>query len=235
MNKKFLILFLIFLTPKNLLAAHNHGDDNSQIFHNFTVDAETGNSAKAFALDGWIGGDFNRLWLKAEKSNYKNYDATSEVQALYSRNVADFWDAQIGLRRDFSNVRSKENINFLTLGLRGLAPYFVDTDFNIFLSDEGDLSLRLQQQINLLITQKITVQPYFKTEFFANDVGNLTTKRGFSELELGITTLYKITPKLSPYISVLYNTKTFGTKNATQKNGGETSNFAGTVGIEIKF
>lgn len=76
MKKNFLTLFLVFLLPQNLFAATHHSDDHKQIFHSFALEAEAGrdnnDNAHGWDLDGWIGTDFDRLWLKSEKKLTEN-------------------------------------------------------------------------------------------------------------------------------------------------------------------
>ena len=241
MNKSFLILFLILSIQKSLFAANtiHHGDEHSQIFHAFTLEGDAGEAsdgkARAFDLSGWIGGDFNRLWLRSEQKTSGSYDKKSEVQALYSKNIAQFWDAQIGVRHDFSTDFLSQNVNYLTIGLEGLAPYFFETTAQIFTSDQGNFSARLKQEIDLLITQKLITQPYFEAEFFAQKVDKLEVKSGLAEIETGIVTRYEITRKFAPYFALRYHLKTFGTANLAKQNNDRVDNFIASVGIRLRF
>ena len=51
---------------------------------------------------GWYGGDYNRLWLKTEGEwrTTGERGGEAEIQALYGRLIAPFWDFQVGLRYD---------------------------------------------------------------------------------------------------------------------------------------
>lgn len=56
-----------------------------------------GPDALQFNGFGWLGGDYNRIWLKPEGT--KVYDGPWEdvdVQLLYGRLIAPFWDLQAG-------------------------------------------------------------------------------------------------------------------------------------------
>lgn len=239
MNKAFLFLFLVFFTTEEVFSATHHADDHPKIFHAFTLEAEAGRArdggAQGWDLDGWIGNDFDRLWLKSEKKSFGKYEKKSEVQALYSRNISQFWDAQFGVRHDFKTDFTSHSVNYLTLGLEGLAPYFFESDAHIFLSDEGNFSARLKQEIDILITQKLIFQPYFEADFFAQDVPKLEVESGLSELEVGALTRYEITRKFAPYFSLRYHCKTFGTANLAKKNGERVDNFIAAIGLRLKF
>lgn len=236
MKKFFLILFLI---PQPVFAATSHGGDHPQIFHAFTVETDIGGAkdggAQTFDLDGWIGNDYDRLWLKSEQKTFGEYDQKSEIQALYGKNISQFWDAQFGVRHDFRTDFSSQNVNYLTLGFEGLAPYFFETNAQIFLSDQGNYSARLKQEIDVLITQKLIMQPYFEAEFFAQNVPKLNVKSGLAEIEAGILTRYEITRKFAPYLALRYHTKTFNTANLAQKNGERVNDAILSIGLRLKF
>ena len=238
MNKFFAIFLMIFFSVKNLFAAE-HGDDHAQIFHAFTLEADVGEArdgkSKGFDFSGWVGGDYDRLWLNSEKKNYGNYEEKFEVQALYSKNFSQFWDAQIGVSHDFSTDFTTQNVNYLTIGLEGLAPQWFETKAQIFLSDQGNYSVRFKQEVDILITQKLITQPYFETEIFTQDVKKLEVERGISDFEIGVATRYEITRKFAPYLALRYHTKTFGTANFAKRAGERVDNFIIAVGVRLRF
>lgn len=178
--------------------------EHPSMFHAFTLEADIGEAKEAtvatWDLDGWIGGDFNKLWIKSEGEIVDSDAEHAELWALYSRNVAEFWDAQIGVRHDFEPFGT----TYLATGLVGLAPYLFETDFHFFLSDEGDLSARLHQENELLITQRLILTPALELNLFAQDVREQEVAAGFSDLEVSLQTRYEITRRFSPYVELRY-------------------------------
>jgi len=239
MRKIFLTLFLIFSSPQKLFATTHHADDHKQIFHAFLLETDVGRDrngdARGWDLDGWVGKDFDRLWLKSEKKTYGKYEQKSEFQALYGRNISQFWDAQIGLRHDFTTDFSSQKVDYLTLGFEGLAPYFFESDAHIFLSEKGNFSARLKQKYDIFLTQKLIMQPYLEADFFAQNVPELNVSSGLSELEIGITTRYEFKQKFAPYFALRYNTKTSNTKKLSQKEGDQISDFITSIGVMLRF
>jgi copper resistance protein B len=231
--KNFLILFLLW--PQNLWADGGHGHDPQPIFHAFTLETDAGESSKGNAqswdLDGWIGGDENKLWLRSEGKRAGDVTDHAEAQALYSRNIANFWDAQIGVRQDFES----QNISYLMLGFEGLAPYFFETKAHIFLSDDGKFSARLRQEVDILITQRLIAQPYLEAELAAQDIDKTSTKAGLSEFKTGVMTRYEITRKFAPYFKIDYNRKTFATANLARRNDERVEDFFYGIGIRFRF
>ncbi|NIP60326.1 MAG: hypothetical protein GWN71_34275, partial [Gammaproteobacteria bacterium] len=69
----------------------------------------------------WYGGDYNRLWVKADGERSTVEEAGEyEVQALYGRLVAPYWDAQVGVRADTQREAGETDLRaHLVLGLQG--------------------------------------------------------------------------------------------------------------------
>jgi copper resistance protein B len=216
-----------------------HGADHPQIFHSFTAEADIGEArdgaARGWDLDGWVGGDVNRLWLKSEKKDFGKYERKSEIQALYGRNVRQFWDVQFGARHDFKTDFSDQSVDYLTLGLEGLAPYFFESDAHIFVSDQGNFSARLKQEIDIFITQKLITQPYFEADFFAQNIPELNVRSGLAEFEFGTITRYEISRKFAPYLALRCHKKTFGTASLARQTGEKTDNFIAAIGVRVRF
>ena len=102
------------------------------MFRTFTLfektEFRTGDATDAAVFDaqGWIGGDYQRFWWKAEgEQETKGAKAGEfEAQALYSRLFSPFWDFQTGVRvdRQYSG-RTRDTTAFFVVGLEGLARY----------------------------------------------------------------------------------------------------------------
>lgn len=216
---------------------HNHAaEHSSQIFHAITLETDVGSrrdgTLYTWDLDGWIGGDINKLWLKSEGEVLEgNTPEHAEYWAMYSRNIATFWDGQVGIRYD-----DKPNSTaYLVTGFEGLAPYLFETEMHLFVSDEGDVAAKFRQENDLLITQKLITQPYFEVNFSAQDVPEQEIGAGLTRGEFGIQTRYEITRKFAPYIDLRYERK-FGETSAIAKKQGEDQDDAiASAGLRLMF
>ncbi len=239
-NFRTIIYLILFIIWPNLVLAdeinmgHEH---NTEMFHSFRLELDTGSSDKAktvsrWDLDGAIGGDINKLWLKSE-GELLNDDkiSTAEYWGLYSRNIADFWDGQIGFRYD----AKPQDITYLTMGFKGLAPYFFETEAHLFVSNDGDVSARLKEEQDLNLTQKIILKPYLEINFSFNNVENQEIGRGFTNGEFGIQTRYEITKKFAPYFDLRYENKFGSTSRLADKNGEDADSFVASLGLMFKF
>jgi len=118
----------------------------------------------------WVGGDINKLALKSEGELVLNDEEEleeAELQALYSRQISDFFDVVVGGRYDFE----PEGEAFGVIGLQGLAPYSYEVDTALFISEEADVTGRFEAEYEILVTQKLVLQPSLETNLGFEDVG----------------------------------------------------------------
>ena len=89
----------------------------------------------------WAGYDLNKVWLKADVERVDSETEELELQALYGRAIAPFWDIQLGARKDLEPKPSRE---WGVIALRGLAPYLFDVGASLFIGGAGRTALRLE-------------------------------------------------------------------------------------------
>lgn len=182
---------------------------------------------------GWVGEDYNKLWIKTEGEKVFGGDLEqAEVQLLYSRIIHPFWDVQIGGRFD---VRPQPKRGFGVLGVQGLAPYFFEVDAAAFVSHEGDLSARLKGEYELLITQKLILQPSLELNLAAQEVEKLGIGSGLTDVELGLRLRYEIRREFAPYIGVSWERKVGRTADFAREDGEEVDSLAFVSGIRFWF
>jgi copper resistance protein B len=215
----------------DMAAEHGGG-----IFHMFRLETDAGSNTDGTALqnwdlDGWIGTDENKLWLKSEGERADGKLENTEFWALYSRNISTFWDAQAGLRYDIQ----PESLGYLTLGVNGLAPYWFETEAHLFISEEGDATARLRQENDLLLTQKLIMQPYLELNLSAQDVPEQDLGAGVTDGTIGLQTRYEFTRKFAPYVDVHYGRKFGETASIAENEGADKDEFVSAVGLRLMF
>ena len=210
-------------------------DHGGQTFHMFRLETDYGGSKDggiaSWDLDGWVGTDENKLWLKSEGEHKDGKLEDAEFWALYSRSVATFWDAQVGVRYDIEPTSTA----YAVVGFNGLAPYFFETEAHLFISDKGDVSARVRQENDLLLTQKLILQPYVEINLSAQDVPERDVGAGLVDGKIGLQTRYEFTRKFAPYVDIQYGRK-FGETSSTAKgNGEDTDELIGAIGLRLVF
>ncbi len=236
----FALISLLAVLAKPALATENHQnhaeEHDKQIFHMIRLETDIGASREGtlttWDLDSWIGDDYNKLWLKSEGESFEgNAPERAEYWAMYNRNVAIFWDTQLGIRYDDQPTSTA----YLVAGFEGLAPYLFETEAHLFVSDDGDVTARIRQENDLLITQKLITQPYVEVNFSAQDVPEQNIGTGLTKGEFGIQTRYEITRKFAPYIDLHYERKFSETSAIAKKLGENQDDAIASVGLRFMF
>ena len=124
---------------------------------------------------------------------------------------------------------------YAVLGVEGLAPYFFETEAHLFISDEGDVSARIRQENDFLLTQKLILQPYIEANLYAQDVPELDIGAGLSDAEFGLQTRYEYTRGFAPYVDVRYERKFGETSSIAKSNGEENDAVIGSIGLKLLF
>jgi copper resistance protein B len=218
------------MTPEEMAQEHGGG-----IYHMFRSETDFGGGTNGIVaswdIKGWVGGDDNKIWLKSEGEYANNTVQDTEVWALYSRNIATFWDAQAGIRQD---VKPRAT-TYAVVGFNGLAPYFFETEAHLFISNNGDVSARLREENDFLITQRLVLQPYVEVNLFAQDVPKQEIGAGLADGKLGLQTRYQITRKVAPYIDVHYDRKFGRTASIARSNDEDAGEFVAAIGLRLMF
>lgn len=217
------------MTPQEM--QHEHGGG---IFHMFRSETDIGSNGmpiQSWDVRGWIGTDEDKLYLKTEGERKNNKLESAEFWALYSRNIATFWDVQAGIRYD----DKPKSTGYLTLGFNGLAPYYFETEAHLFVSQHGDVLVRLREENDILITQKFILQPYAEFNFSAQDVPEQDIGAGISDGKIGLQARYEFTKKFAPYVDVHYGRKFGKTASIARKNGEDRDELVGAIGLRLMF
>ncbi|GHB29541.1 copper resistance protein B [Salinicola rhizosphaerae] len=151
--------------------------------------------------EGWYGNDLDKFWWKTEgEGDWRTGQSESaELQALYDRKLDDFWDVQLGLRHDIDPHPSR---TYAVLGLQGLAPYGIDTEASLFVSERGDTSARVEFEYEWLLTQRWILSPRFEINASADRVADYEIGQGINSTETGLRLSYDVTKMFSPYVGL---------------------------------
>ena len=188
-----------------------------------------------FRWDGeaWYGGDINRLTIKSEGEGiFGEGIEGAEVQALYSRAIGPYFNAQAGIRQDLGPGPDR---TYATIGFEGLAPYWFEVEGALFLSNKGDLLGRLEGYYDQRITQKLILQPMAELNFALQDVPETGTGSGLSDLELGLRLRYEIVKEFAPYVGVEWARKVGDTARFARVAGEDASGVSFVMGIRAWF
>ncbi len=205
------------------------------VFDRFEHRFQDGPDMALWDLTGWVGEDYNKLYIESEGTadTEKGGVEEAELELLYGRNIASFWDLQAGLRHDF--IPGKADRDFLAFGVQGLAPYWFEVDATAYISDEGDVSAIFEVEYSMRLTQRLYLQPRFETSLALQTVEAYNIGSGVNSFELGLRMGYEIIRRFAPYIGVEWEQNVGSTKNMLEKAGEDTSKTAAVAGLRFWF
>lgn len=164
------VSFLLLAVPAMPAAAQ----ERPPLIYSITLEQleyRAGDETDLLTWDGdlVVGTDEWKLRLQSE-AEYDRSDSgfeTLENQLLVQRPLWDFFDVKAGLRFD---TPTGPNRVYGVLGLQGLAPQWFEVDADLFLSERGDASMRLDVEYELLFTNRLILTPSAEVGFaFSND------------------------------------------------------------------
>lgn len=178
--------------------------------------------------------DYNKLFFESEGEYSIDESRFESIQTelFYGRAVSSFWDVRAGLRYDFEPNPERA---FAVVGVQGLAPQWFEVDANLYLSEDGDLSFGLESEYDILLTQRLVLQPRLELEAAAQDVDAYGTAAGLTGIELGLRLRYEFHRKFAPYIGLSWESALGETANRIENNGGDPDTTAFVAGVKFWF
>lgn len=163
-------------------------------------------NTRAWEGSFWIGYDTNKLYIYSEGEAPSDGLESSQNELVYSRAIAPFWDAQIGLAYDKNDDVSQ---TWGEIAISGLAPYYFETRAALLVNGDGNVGLRLDAEYEALLTQKLILTPSLEADFYTKDDPDMNLGSGLSSIEAGLRLRYEFVREFAPYIGVTWE-KTFG-------------------------
>lgn len=203
------------------------------LFDQLEYRVQDGKDIIAWDGQAWYGGDHHKVFFKTmgEVSGGDDVEQ-AELQLLYSRLIGHFWDVQGGVRHD---VRPDPSRTYGVIGLQGLAPGFFELDLQGFVSNKGDVSARLEAEYDLLITQRLVLQPKAEINLAAQDVRELGVGSGVNDVELGLRLRYEIRREFAPYIGVHWERKLGKTADFARDENESVDDLSFVAGVRFWF
>jgi len=196
------------------------------------IRATDGEDPLVWEAEGWIGKDRNKFWIKSGGEYVDDRVEEAELQMLYSRALAPFWDLHLGWRHD---IRPTPERDWLALGMKGLAPYYFDVDAALFLGDAGRTAARLQVEYELMLTQKLVLIPEIELNLHGKNDSDTGTGSGLSDIEAGLRLRYEVRREFAPYVGVNW-TKLYGkTADFARDEGEDVEDVQFVFGVSFWF
>jgi copper resistance protein B len=212
----------------------SHGDFPVFWFQGDRLEARIRDGHEGYLWDfqGYYGGPTSRLWFKSEgEGEFGRAIEDAEVQALYARAIAPFWDLQAGVRQDVAGDKTTHAV----IGVQGLAPYFFEVDAAMFVSHRGDITARIEAELDQRITRRLILQPRVEVNLSAQNVPRLGVGAGIDNVEAGVRLRYEVTREFAPYVGIEQSWRLGRSADFARGSGEDPSVTNYVVGVRFWF
>ncbi len=180
----------------------------------------------------WVGTDLNRVWLRSEGEQIDGKLESADLELLYGRSVATWWDVVTGIRHDFKPGASQD---FVAFGVVGLAPYKFEVEATAYLGQGGQTAARFEAEYETLLTNRLILQPLIEVNLYGKNDERRGIGSGLSTVEAGLRLRYEFTRRFAPYIGVVRE-RAFGRTADFRRLDGEATNDTRIVaGLRVWF
>lgn len=156
-------------------------------------------SALAWDLHGWVGGDLDRLAFRTEGERLAGHTEDAELQLLWSHAIGPWWESVAGVRQDFQPGAPQ---TWAAVGVQGSPLYGLETEATAFLGEGGQSAARLSAEYDLLLTNRLILQPLAEVNLYGRDDAARGIGAGLGSTEVGVRLRYEIRREFAPYLGV---------------------------------
>ena len=200
---------------------HRWGDENERL--------------AVWDADAFVGTDEIKLrWLgKGEYDTRASQFESLENRLVVQVPVSDFFDVKAGVRLDTPKGPDRW---YGVLGLAGLSQQWFEIDVDLFVSETGDTSARLDAEYEILLTNRLILTPSMELDVAFSDDREIGVGSGFSSIEVGMRLSYDVLDRaISPYVGFVFEQKLGQTADFARDEGEDTGAWFVTVGVRIMF
>ena len=180
----------------------------------------------------WAGGDIDKLWLKVDGERSNGKLGATRTEALWNHAIATYWGLQAGARHDFGDGPGR---TWASIGLQGLAPYWFDIQATAYVGQSGRTALRFEGDYDLLLTQRLVLQPNLKVSLYGKNDPERGIGAGLSDIGVGLRLRYEFSRKFAPYIGVVWNRKFANTARYARDSGNAVQETRVVAGLRVWF
>ena len=213
---------------------HKHGEIRlgSVIVDQLEMFSGDGSHGQSIDAQAWYGGDIDKLWLKLDGERSDGRLGATRMEALWNHAISAYWGTQAGVRHDLGDGPSRDWVAF---GVQGLAPYWFDVEATAYVGGSGRTALRLEAEYELLLTQRLILQPDVEVNFYGKNDPARGIGSGLSDIDFGLRLRYEFTRKFAPYIGVSWSRKFGRTADFVRSEGNGAEDTQLVVGLRFWF
>lgn len=189
-------------------------------------------STLGWNLEGWLGGDIDRLWLRAEGERTNGETDKAETQLLWGHAIGPWWDLLAGLRQDAKPGHSR---TWAAFGLQGMPLYGLETEATLYLGEHNQAALRLEADYDILITNRLILQASGEVEGYTRNEPQRRLGSGLASSEFGLRLRYELSRQFAPYVGLSWERQYGNSARLSRNAGHRTEQGQWVAGIRMWF
>jgi copper resistance protein B len=119
--------------------------------------------------------------------------------------------------------------------VKGLAPYWFEVDATAYVGPSGRTALGLKAKYDILLTQKLYLQPSVEVNFYGKDDKHWGIGSGLSDGTAGLRLKYEVTRQFVPYVGVEWSSKFGKTADYARTEGDSKQETRFVAGLSFRF
>lgn len=180
----------------------------------------------------WLGKTYNRALIRAEGEIDDGSFQNARTELLWAHAADANWDLHLGLRYDTGFGPDR---GWLAAGVQGMAPYWIYVEATAYVGEQGRTAFRIETEYDILLTQKLTLQPRIEANFYGKKDEARALGHGLSDLAIGVRLHYEILRELAPYIGVEWAGKFGDTADYLRASGTRVDETRAVAGVQFWF
>ena len=186
----------------------------------------------AWDAQAWLGGDFDKLWIKTEGADLAGKTQGAKLEVLWAHAMLPFWDSQLGVRHDFGGGPSRQ---WAAFGVQGTSPYWFDVELTGYVGDAGRIAGRLKTEYDLYLTQRFILKPEIELNAYGKPDPARGIGAGLSDGQFELRLRYAVTRRFAPYAGYVYDRKFAGSATLARQAGDPAVDHRAVAGVEFSF
>lgn len=198
----------------------------------FETQRANGGSLQRWDLETWVGKSLTKVWIRTEGERLSGDTQRAELEVLWGKSFARWWELVAGARSDFEPGPTQ---SWAAVGVRGTAPYRIDLEATAYFGDGGRAALRVKSHYELLVTNKLILQPLAELNWYAQRDAARGIDAGLADAEIGLRLRYELKREVAPYVGLVAQRKLGGTADLARAAGHDADDTRLVAGIRLRF
>jgi copper resistance protein B len=188
-------------------------------------------SALGWDAAAWHGGDLNKVWASAEGER-EDGATDARIELLWDRVATRWWNTRAGVRVDTGEGPTR---TWAAVGIAGLAPGFIEVDASAYVGESGRTALRVQLEYDLLLTQRLVLQPEIEVNLYGRDDPARLIGSGLSDVDAGLRLRYELRREIAPYVGLTWTRRFGDSADYARAQGDDAGEWRWLAGVRLWF